>query len=155
MNKYNISEIIEMAIRTEKLGYQFYTSIAEKFKKDTELVDLFTKLASKEKVHEKTFTELQALVSKSGPEAVEWEEVSNYMRAFVESQFFLGRGKSLPSLVRIKTSKDAVKFALGFEKETLLYFMELRKIVKEKEIVDEVINEEKSHIMWLAAFKNA
>ena len=34
MNKYNISEIIEMAIRTEKLGYQFYTSIAERFKKD-------------------------------------------------------------------------------------------------------------------------
>jgi len=37
-----------------------------------------------------------------------------------------------------------VKFALGFEKETLLYFMELRKIVKEKEVMDEVINEEKS-----------
>jgi rubrerythrin len=155
MNKYNINEIIEMAIRTERLGYQFYTSIAEKFKKDAELVDLFTKLASKEKVHEKTFTELQDLVSKSGTEAVEWEEVSNYMRAFVESQFFLGRGKSLPSMDHLKSVRDAVQFALGFEKETLLYFMELRKIVKEKEMVDEIINEEKSHIMWLAAFKNA
>jgi rubrerythrin len=86
---------------------------------------------------------------------VEWEEVSNYMRAFVESEFFLGRTKSLPSMTRIRSVKDAVKFALGFEKETLLYFMELRKIVKEKEVVDEVINEEKSHIMWLAAFKSA
>jgi len=155
MNKYNISEIIEMAIRTEKLGYQFYTSIAEKFKKDAGLVDLFTKLASKEKIHERTFTELQDLVAKSGAEPVEWEEVSNYMRAFVESQFFLGRGKSLPSMDHLKTVKEAVQFALGFEKETLLYFMELRKIVKEKEMVDEIINEEKSHIMWLAAFKNA
>ena len=155
MNKYNISEIIEMAIRTERLGYQFYTSIAEKFKKDTALVDLFTKLASKEKVHEKTFSELQDLVAKSGPEPVEWEEVSNYMRAFVESQFFLGKGKSLPSMDHIKSVKDAVQFALGFEKETLLYFMELRKIVKEKEMVDEIINEEKSHIMWLAVFQNA
>jgi len=155
MNKYNISEIIEMAIRTEKLGYQFYTSIAEKFKKDQRLVDLFTKLASKEKLHEKTFTELQDMVAKSGPEPVEWEEVSNYMRAFVESQFFLGRGKSLPSMDHLKTVKDAVQFALGFEKETLLYFMELRKIVKEKEVVDEIINEEKSHIMWLAVFQNA
>ena len=155
MNKYNISEIIEMAIRTERLGYQFYTSIAEKFKKDTALVDLFTKLASKEVVHEKTFSELQDLVAKSGPEPVKWEEVSNYMRAFVESQFFLGKGKSLPSMDHIKTVKDAVHFALGFEKETLLYFMELRKIVKEKEMVDEIINEEKSHIMWLAVFQNA
>jgi rubrerythrin len=152
MNKYNINEVMEMAVRTEQLGYQFYTSIAGKFEKDVKLVNLFTKLASKEKMHEKTFSELKDMVAKSGPEPVEWEEVSNYMRAFVESEFFLGKGKSLPSMEHIKTVKDAVKFALGFEKETLLYFMELRKIVKEKEVMDEVINEEKSHIMWLSTF---
>jgi rubrerythrin len=56
-------------------------------------------------------------------------------------------------MTNVRTVKDAVKFAMSFEKETLLYFMELRDIVKEKEVVDEVINEEKSHIMWLAAFK--
>jgi len=33
--------------------------------------------------------------------------------------------------------------------------MELRKIVKEKEVMDEVINEEKSHIMWLSTFMHA
>ena len=155
MNKYNINEVIEMAVRTEQLGYQFYTSIAARFEKDEKLVSLFTKLASKQTVQEKTYSVLKNLVTKSGPEPVEWEEVSNYMRAFVESEFFLGKGKSLPSMDNIKTVKDAVKFALGFEKETLLYFMELRKIVKEKEIVDEVINEEKSHIMWLATFMHA
>jgi rubrerythrin len=155
MNKYNITEVLEMAVQTEKLGFQFYTSMADNFKNDAELVKLFTTLASKERNHEKTFSDLKNLVAKSGPEPVEWQEVSNYMRAFVESEFFLGKGKSLPSMDHLKTAKDAVKFALGFEKETLLYFMELRKIVKEKEIVDEVINEEKSHIMWLAAFKNA
>jgi len=53
----------------------------------------------------------------------------------------------------LQTVQDAVKFALGFEKETLLYFMELRAIVKEKEVVDEVINEEKSHIRWLDSFR--
>jgi rubrerythrin len=155
MAKYNINEVLEMAVQTEKLGYKFYTKIAEKFKRNKGLVELFTKLASKEQVHEKTFTDLKRLVSRTGPEPVEWDEVTNYMRAFVESEFFLGKGKSLPSMARIRTSKDAVKFAMGFEKETLLYFMELRKLVKEKEIVDEIINEEKSHIMWLAAFKNA
>jgi rubrerythrin len=153
MNNYSINEIMEMAIQTEKLGYQFYTSISEKFKKDDGLVKLFTTLAKKEQVHEKTFTELKNLIAKSGTEAVEWGEVSNYMRAFVESQFFLGKGKSLPSMDHLKTVADAVNFALGFEKETLLYFFELRSIVKEKEMVDEIINEEKSHIMWLDAFR--
>jgi rubrerythrin len=31
--------------------------------------------------------------------------------------------------------------------------MELRSIVKEKDVVDEVINEEKSHIRWLDTFR--
>ena len=155
MNKYNIDEVLEMAVQTEKLGFQFYTSMAEKFKDNAELVKLFTTLASKERSHEKTFTDLKNMVAKSGTEPVEWQEVSNYMRAFVESEFFLGKGKALPSMDNLKTAKDAVKFAMGFEKETLLYFLGLRGVVKEKEVVDEVINEEKSHIMWLAAFKTA
>ena len=155
MHNYNITEVLEMAVQTEKLGFQFYTSMAEKFKNDAELAKLFTTLASKERNHEKTFSDLKNMVSRSGPEPVEWQEVSNYMRAFVESEFFLGRGKSLPSMDHLKTAKDAVRFAIGFEKETLLYFLGLRGVVKEKEVVDEVINEEKSHIMWLAAFKTA
>ncbi len=154
MNKYNISEVLEMAVQAERLGFQFYTSMAEKFKKEGGLANLFTKLASKEKVHEKTFGDLKAMVDKSGPEPVEWLEVSNYMRAFVESEFFLGKGKSLPSMDHLRSVKDVVHFAMGFEKETLLYFLALRGVVKEKEVVDEVINEEKSHIMWLAEFRD-
>ncbi len=155
MNKYNIDEVLEMAVQTERIGFQYYTNMALKFKSDTELVKLFTTMAAKEKTHEMTFTELKGLVAKSGTEPQDWEEVTNYMRAFVESEFFLGKVKSLPSLDQIKTVKDAVRFALGFEKETFMYFLELRKIVKEKEIVDEILNEEKSHIMWLASFKSA
>jgi rubrerythrin len=154
MGKYSIDEVMEMAVQTETLGQQFYTGMAEKFKKDDGLVKLFSTLATKEKSHEKTFKGLRDSVAKQGvEEPVQWEEVSNYMRAFVESEFFLGRAKALPSMDRIKTVKEAVQFALGFEKETLLYFMELRSIVKEKEVVDEVINEEKSHIRWLDAFR--
>jgi rubrerythrin len=153
MHKYSIDEILEMAVQTEKLGYQFYTGMADKFKSDSGLVKLFTTLASKEKSHEKIFTDLKDVVAQKGAEPVQWEEVTNYMRAFVESEFFLGASKSLPAMDHIKTVKDAVTFALGFEKETLLYFWELRSIVKEKKVVDEVINEEKSHIMWLDKFK--
>jgi rubrerythrin len=155
MGKYSIDEVMEMAVQAEKLGYQFYTSMAEKFKKDDDLVKLFTTLAGKEKTHEKIFTGLRDSVAKSGVEAepVQWEEVSNYMRAFVESEFFLGKGKALPSMDFIKTVADVVKFAIGFEKETLLYFMELRSVVKEKDAVDEVINEEKSHIRWLDSYR--
>ncbi|HET7317633.1 MAG TPA: ferritin family protein [Nitrospirota bacterium] len=153
MNRYSIGEIMEMAVQTEVLGRQFYLAMAEKFKKDGGLVKLFTTLADKETSHEKTFSDLKDSVPRQGTEPVQWEEVSNYMRAFIESEFFLGRGKSLPSMDHIRTVDDAVKFAIGFEKETLLYFIELRTLVKEKEVIDEVINEEKSHIRWLDTFR--
>lgn len=155
MNNYSIDEILEMAVQTERLGYQFYTSAADKFKKNEGLVKLFTTLASKEKMHEKVFNDLKNTVEKQGIEPVEWGEVTNYMRAFVESEFFLGKTKSLSAMDYIKTVQDAVTFALGFEKETLLYFWELRRIVKEKTTVDEIIDEEKSHVVWLDQFKRS
>lgn len=153
MNPYSIDEVMEMAVQTERLGYQFYTSMAEKFRDDASLVKLFADLAEKENVHERVFTDLKDAVGKGKAEPVQWEEVSNYLRAFVESEFFLGRNKSLPSMEGVRTVRDAVNFALGFEKETLLYYMEIRTIVPEKEAMDRLITEEKSHIAWLAQMK--
>jgi rubrerythrin len=153
MEGFSIREVVEQAIRTERLGYEFYTTMAKRFEKDERLKKLFETLAGKELVHEKTFLELKGMLGDEEPES--WDEVSEYMRAIVESEFFLGREKSLPSLDHVKTVGDAVTFAMGFEKETLLHFYALRDAVREKDMVDEVINEERSHIMWLAKFKDS
>jgi rubrerythrin len=153
MEKFSIREVLEQAVQTEKLGYQFYTGMAERFKDNGELLKLFSTLAEKELTHEKTFSDLLAMVGDTEPEG--WDEASLYMRAMVESEFFLGKNKSLPSMDGIKTIEDAVNFAIGFEKETLLYFHGIRDVVKEKDMVDEIINEEKSHIRWLIIFKGS
>ncbi len=154
MERFSIGEIIEQAVQTERLGYQFYTTMAEKFKKDSEDMNkLFTTLAEKELKHEKTFSDLREIIGDTESEG--WEEVSEYMRAIVESEFFLGKNKSLPSMENVKNIEEAVNFAINFEKETLLYFYGLKDAVKEKEIVDEIINEEKSHIRWLITFKGS
>lgn len=153
MERFTIREVLEQAIQTEKLGYRFYTSMAEKFKADQGLVKLFSTLAEKELRHEKTYTELKETVGDAEPEG--WDEVSPYLRAIVESEFFLGTNKSLPSMEHITSVAAAVDFAIGFEKETLLYFYGVKDAVREKELVEEVINEEKSHVMWLNAFKNS
>jgi rubrerythrin len=152
MEKFSIREVIEQAVQTERLGYQFYTEMKDRFKDDQALVPLFTTLAQKELQHEKTFLGLKELVGDGEPE--DWQEVEPYMRAIVESEFFLGKNKALPSMDRIKSVDDAVTYAMKFEKDTLLYFVGVKDLVREKELVDEIINEEKSHIMWLAAFRS-
>ena len=153
MDKFSIREVLEQAVQTEKLGYQFYTTMAVRFKENEKLVKLFGTLAEKELRHEKTYAEMKDTVGDDEPEG--WEEISHYLRAIVESQFFLGKNKSLPSMEHVNTVSDAVNYAMEFEKETLLYFYGIRDAVREKELVDEIINEEKSHIMWLSTFKNA
>ncbi len=55
---------------------------------------------------------------------------------------------------KIKTIADAVQFAIGFEKETLLYFLGVRDVVVQKALINEIIDEERSHIRWLSAFKS-
>ena len=152
MEKFSIREVLEQAVQTEKLGYQFYTSMVARFKDNEKLVKLFGTLAEKELRHEKTYTEMRDMVGDEEPEG--WEEISHYLRAIVESEFFMGKNKALPSMDGIKTINDAVNYAVNFEKETLLYFYGVRDAVREKELVEEIINEERSHIMWLSAFRN-
>ncbi|HXW69238.1 MAG TPA: ferritin family protein [Dissulfurispiraceae bacterium] len=152
MENFSIREVLEQAVQTEKLGYQFYSAMVTRFKDNEKLVKLFGTLAEKELRHEKTYTDMREMVGDEEPDG--WEEMSHYLRAIVESEFFLGKNKALPSMDGIKTINDAVDYASEFEKQTLLYFYGIRDAVREKEIVDEIINEEKSHIMWLSAFKN-
>ncbi len=147
MEKYSIREVIEQAVRAEKLGYGFYTRMANKFKKHNQLQGLFKTLAEKELQHEKTFSDLKAKVKDEEPEG--WEEVSEYLRAIVESEFFLGKKKSLPSLEHVKKVDAAVRFAIGFEKETLLYYYALREVIKNNKILNKIIAEERSHIVLL------
>lgn len=151
MERYSITEVIEQAVQAERLGYQFYTAMADRFREDIGLKKLFQTLGTKELVHEKRFSELKEITGTEEPEG--WEEASQYLRAIVESEFFLGRNKSLPALEHVKSVEDAVNFAMGFEKETLLYFHAVRDVVREKDVVDEIINEEKSHIRWLSEFR--
>ncbi len=151
MEKYSVYEVVEQAIQTEKLGSEFYTEMARRFQSNRELTKLFETLSVKEQMHEKTFQELKSGMEDNKPDY--GEEASQYLRAVVESEFFLGRGKSLPALESVRTAIEAVFFAIGFEKETLLYYHTMSEAVKEKDVMDKIINEERSHIVWLNKLK--
>ncbi len=151
MENYSIREVIEMAVQTEKMGHDYYSQMSEKFKDDKETSELFRTLANKEIVHEKRFNELKEIIGDQEPD--NWDEVAKYMKSYIEAAFFMGKSKALMHMDSIQNVNAAVGYAIGFEKETLLYYYGIRDAVKEKDIVDEIINEEKSHIMWLNSFK--
>jgi rubrerythrin len=153
MITFSIREVVEQAVQTEKTGNEFYTSMAKKFHEENELKKLFETLAAQEIRHEHVFLSLKSKIKDAPPEG--WDEVSLYLKAIVDSEFFLGTDKSLSAIQRVNTSAEAVKFALGFERETLLYYYGLRDMVPEKKIVDQIIQEEKSHIVWLSDLRKS
>ena len=153
MHKFSIQEVLEQAVQTEKLGCQLYLGMARKFEKDDKLRKLFEILAMKEQEHERTFSDLKEKIADR--EVENWEEVSNYLRAIVESEYFLGKDKSLTSLDKLKNVEDAVRYAIGFEKETLLYYHAIQDMLREKDILPKLIDEERSHIVWLDEYRKS
>ncbi len=153
MTIFSVREVIEQAIQTEKTGNEFYTAMAKKFHENNELKKLFETLAAQEIKHEQVFTALKNKIKDEAPEG--WDEVALYLKAIVDSEFFLGKDKSLSAVRNVNSSAEAIKFALGFERETLLYYYGLRDMIQEKKVIDEVIKEEKSHIVWLSALRKS
>lgn len=147
MITFSLREVVEQAIQTERLGEEFYTRMAERFHDNSELKKLFELLASHETRHGASFSQMREKIRDEQPEG--WDEVTQYLKAVVDSEFFLGKDKCLPSLEHVGTALEAIDFALCFERETLLYYHTLREALKDKAIVDDIIREEKSHIVWL------
>ena len=153
MVTFSAREVVEQAIQTEKLGREFYANMAKRFHEHGELKKLFELLAIQETKHEANFTTLKGKLKEEDVEG--WDEVAQYLRAIVDSEFFLGKESCLPSLEHVKTAAEAINFALCFERETLLYYHALKETLKEKEIIESIVKEEKSHIVWLNNLKKS
>jgi len=152
---YSAIEVIEMAIKTEETGQIFYTNAAKKVK-SKKLAELFKFLAGEEEKHQKIFKSLYKTI-KENPEALpyNWDEASQYLQAITDSKFFLGSDKALNYITKAKTPESLLDYALAFEKETMLFYMEILNVIKEKNkpLVNKIIAQEKEHIQRLSVMK--
>ena len=148
-------EIIEMAVRTEATGYEFYT-LAKENARTAELKDLFNYLAEEELKHKATYEGMTDVIGEPAQgHPVDWDEVGEYVQAMVNSSFFLGGDKNINMAAKAGNDEEAVDFALGFEKDTLLFFYQLRDLVKpvNKPVIEKIIKQEQLHIQRLSAIK--
>jgi rubrerythrin len=83
--------------------------------------------------------------------------MSLYLKAITDSRFFLGKDKAINFVKEAKTPEQALDFALGFERDTMLFYIEILTIVSEKnrELISKIVAQEKSHIQQLQALKES
>jgi rubrerythrin len=147
------ADVLELAMKVEKSGEAFYKAVAQKAK-SADVKALFVDLAEQEVKHYAFFEQLRKSVRDNVLMSEdEWEWYVAYLSATVQSSFFEGPDKALAAAEQVSDEKEAIRMAIGFEKETLLFFYDMRDSVykADRTAIDNVVAEEKSHIRRLAA----
>jgi len=147
------NEIIEIAVKLEDSGEAFYTAAVEKTA-DIKIKALFRDLAAQERLHRRTF---QRLIQPRG-QAVEfvlapdqWGEFQAYVDALLRQTLFTDSENALSRAAEAKDAQEALLAAIRFEKESLLFFHELKSVVRGdgQRAVARIIEEERQHIQRL------
>jgi rubrerythrin len=146
------ADITELAMELEKNGEAFYRAVAEKVD-SPEVRALFEDLADQEVAHYQVFQKLaRSIREQPFMTDEEWEMYQDYLDATVQSAFFEGADKALAAADEVEDQEQALRMAIGFEKETMLFFHDLYDRVPErgKDTVEKVIAEERRHVQRLA-----
>jgi len=154
--RFTVSEIVTMAVEAEKNGFAFYQAMANRAI-DEKTRNIFAFLAEEEAEHENTFQQLLNNLSPIEMSHTDEAEYCNYLNAFTSTRIF-NASVDIDQLVQSITSDiEAVDIALNIEKESILFYYELREQEggEGRESIDEIIREEKNHLTRLAQLKEA
>ncbi len=152
-NLFHIAEVLDMGIDKEKKRRDFYAKVADNFK-DKEIRNLFMQLRDWEKAHVAKFTQIRNEMSDvETPESFPGE-LEQYMNSLVDEKLYRDVSAELFSS-KISSPLNAIDYGLQFERDAILFFSELWRYVPDysKQIVEELIGEERKHVVFLAALR--
>jgi hypothetical protein len=82
----------------------------------------------------------------------QWADFQAYVGALLQQNLFDKPNGALSQAAGAEEEGEALRAALGFEKETLLFYYELREALRgeDRQVLDDIIQEEKRHIRRLS-----
>lgn len=153
MAVFEAAQALEMAMRVEVNGEAFYRAASEK-SSDAELKELFEDLATQERGHYQVFRqmarEVEPVPELPEPVAADYQA---YVEVALDQAVFSGEDKALRMAEQAEDRDAALRAAMGLEKDTMLFYYDLREMVAEsdRETISTIIREEKKHLARLAA----
>jgi rubrerythrin len=155
---FNADEIFQLGTQIETNGKQFYETVARN-SLDPSVKGLFSELSKWESEHQQLFENLRKALPDSAKREVLFDpqgEFSLYMQAMADSHVFI-KNKDVHGLTsKCKTPQEALDLAIIFEKDSVVFFTTMKRVVPEhlgKDKMDLLINEEIKHISILAQEK--
>ena len=156
MLRFHASEIVDMAVQIEKNGYAFYSALIEKEQQgDKRLLEVWQDLAAQELQHIKDFTALLEGVKRYEPAETYAGEHQDYLSAMADMHVFVKEGAGARLAEQTKDPVAALDAAISFERDSVLFYYEIREMVAERDkaVVNEVIRQEKMHLVRLTNIK--
>ena len=146
----NAADVIAAAIEIERRGHAFYTSVQEKAasSKDKEF---FAFMANEEKRHQDLFTDmLKRIGGLRQPAESTDQEYLDYLTVMLYHHSLF-----VPDLER-QIIESPLHTAMQFEKDTLLFFIEMEGLVpdSEKQHVRALAEEERRHLQQLGKIRH-
>jgi rubrerythrin len=150
---YSGQEIIEIAVRIEENGQEFYTAAAEMIQESPDVKGLFYDLAEKEINHIAVF---QRLAEKFEAETFEFsqDESADYIGHLADTHIFGKKDAGKELAKTVTTPKQALEIAFKFENDSVVFYEELlkRSSANAKPLVSKIIEEEKEHAADIKRF---
>jgi rubrerythrin len=154
MSAFRGSDIVEIAVRIEENGENFYR-YAMQLAKDEETKKIFGNLAEAEKQHQKTFGRIFAAMEKDNPPETYDGEYAAYLHDFVDNKIIFKKDLLEAEAARVKDILAAIDFAIQRELDSILFYHEIKRLVPSREhsVIDDVIEEERKHFQGLTKLR--
>ena len=140
-------DVLTFAVEIEKNGQSFYAAVANNTG-DSGVKKVFLKLAEQEEKHVADFEKLLDKITNNQPQETYSGEYLDYVKALVDNHVF-NTGADIKAMAEsVKSKVDALDLALQFEKDSILFFAELKNVVAphNHRIIEDLINQERDHI---------
>lgn len=154
---FNAGEVFKVALMIEDNGHLFYeTAAAKPFPE--EIIQLFKDLAKEELVHKSIFTQLMKKLPPETTVSTVWDpdnELDQYLKTMAGQHVFNKNPEVITKqLENIATPAEAVRMAMGFEKDTIVFFLELQAASEgydeSRREIEKLVSEERRHLKRLA-----
>lgn len=153
-NIFAASEIVELGIQIEKNGRDFYNALVQQAR-HKKAADIFKYLAGEEEKHIQVFQKILEKADKYEPPKIYADEYLAYMSALAGEYIFTQKDRGRIEAEKIKSDKEAVETGIKFEKDSILFYEGMKKVVPEYDhkIVEELIAQEQVHLRQLTDLK--
>ncbi len=151
---FNAAEVFKVAIQIEENGKQFYERSQDRID-NPDVKKLFAELAVQEIEHKKKFETLKAQLPPQSSTSTIWDpdnELDKYIKAMADDHVFVSGDDLNERLASVKDTRSALKLAMEFEKDSVLFFLTMEDAApgkQDQELIKTLVKEEQEHLKRL------